>query len=58
MAAFLCDVIFEAKEVGEISKEYKFLRQQGEKSMHFLLKKTQYIYAKIYAYGPDLEENI
>lgn len=62
MAASLCNVIFEAKEMGEISEETRCLREEREKkSMHFLLKcnpdetDSEYVCVKIRAYGPDLE---
>lgn len=35
VAVFLCNVIFEAKEVGEISEETRCLRTE-KKIMHFL----------------------
>lgn len=62
MAASLCNVIFEAKEVGEISEEMpKRTENRKKKSTHFLLKcnadktDSEYVSLKIRAYGPDLE---
>ena len=54
-------MIFEAKEVGEISEETRYLREKKKNdALPFKIDKTdsEYVYVKIYAYGPDLEGNI
>lgn len=63
VAVFLCNVIFEAKEVGEISEETRCLRTEKKKyalPLKLCIDKTdfEYVCVKIYAYGPDLEGNI
>lgn len=58
---FCANVLFEAKEVGEISEETRYLREKKKNdALPFKIDKTdsEYVYVKIYAYGPDLEGNI